>query len=152
MGPNSTWDRTPDGIIINGYEYGTEIFGENIPPHARDFLWDMIDLKDVARGFDSGEEYGYEMLKEAAAYAYESYVELSVAEKKEMHEKHMERLNKQCEEQYARTQEIVRCSQMLLENPMPDELLEAIQEVVRRAETDLQNLRDDFEEESTCLV
>ena len=90
MGPNSSWDRTRDGIIINGTEYGTEIFGENIPPHARDFLWEMIDLKDVARGFDCGEEYGYEALKEAASYAYESYVELPVDEKKKMHQDYME--------------------------------------------------------------
>lgn len=148
MGPNSSWDRTRDGIVINGTEYGTEIFGDNIPPHARDFLWDMIDLKDVARAFDCGEEYGYDALRDAATYAYGSYVELSADEKKKMHEDYLEYVQKECETQTERTNHIIQCGQILLGQPMPEELLEAIQDTIQRAETNLQNLREDLDAES----
>ena len=51
MSPNTSYDQTEDGIIVAGYEYGAEIFEDyfenDIPPHARAFLWECIDVSEL---------------------------------------------------------------------------------------------------------
>ena len=95
MGPCTSWDIGPDGFTCAGEEYGLEIFegyfGE-IPPHARDWLWDNFDGKEVARSFDAGPEYGYEMLRDEAASTAQSYINLSKEEKKSLHDKKLAEL------------------------------------------------------------
>jgi len=99
MSPNTSYDQTEDGITVAGYEYGVEIFEdyfENgvVPPHARAFLWECIDVSEIARGFDAGEEYGSSVLRDQASYAAESYHELSLDEKNELHKTMLDKLAK----------------------------------------------------------
>lgn len=98
MSPNTSYDQTEDGIIVAGYEYGAEIFEDyfenDIPPHARAFLWECIDVSEIARGFDAGEEYGSSVLRDQASYAAESYHELSLDEKNELHKTMLDKLAK----------------------------------------------------------
>jgi hypothetical protein len=99
MSPNTSYDQTEDGITIAGYEYGPEIFEEYfengvVPPHARAFLWECIDVSEIARGFDAGEEYGSSVLRDQESYAAESYHELSPDEKNELHKTMLDKLAK----------------------------------------------------------
>lgn len=99
MSPNTTYNQTEDGITVAGYEYGAEIFEdyfENgvVPPHARAFLWECIDVSEIARGFDAGEEYGSSVLRDQASYAAESYHELSLDEKNKLHKTMLDKLTK----------------------------------------------------------
>lgn len=98
MSPNTSYDQTEDGITVAGYEYGIEIFEDyfenGVPPHARAFLWECIDVSEIARGFDAGEEYGSSVLRVQASYAAESYHELSPAEKNELHKTMLDKLAK----------------------------------------------------------
>jgi len=90
MGPCSSWDIGPDGFTCAGEEFGLEIFEDyfgEILPHARDWLWDNFNGKEVARGFDAGPEYGYEVLRDEAASVAQSYHNLSAEEKKFLHDK-----------------------------------------------------------------
>lgn len=90
MSPNTSYDRTERGITVAGYEYEIDIFDEyfenGVPPHARDYLWDSMDLSDIARGFDAGDEYGSSVLREQTEYAAESYHELTAQEKQKLHD------------------------------------------------------------------
>lgn len=95
MGPCSNWDLGPEGFMCAGEEFGLEIFEEyfgEIPPHARDWLWDHFDGKEVARGFDAGTDYGYEMLRAEAASVAKAYHDLSQEEKKSLHDKKLAEL------------------------------------------------------------
>jgi hypothetical protein len=99
MSPNTSYDQTENGITVAGYEYGVEIFEdyfENgvVPPHARAFLWECIDVSEIARGFDAGEEYGSSVLCDQASYAAESYHELTSDEKNELHKTMLDKLFK----------------------------------------------------------
>lgn len=98
MSPNTSYDQTEDGITVAGYEYGIEIFEDyfenGVPPHARAFLWECIDVSEIAHGFDAGEEYGSSVLRDQASYAAESYHELSPAEKNELHKTMLDKLAK----------------------------------------------------------
>jgi hypothetical protein len=91
MGPYSSWDIGPEGFSCAGEEYGIEIFEDyfenGIPPHARDWLWDNFDGKEVARGFDAGPEYGYDTLRAEVSSVAEAYHDLSQEEKKSLHDK-----------------------------------------------------------------
>lgn len=98
MSPNTSYDQTEDGITVAGYEYGAEIFEDyfenGIPPHARAFLWECIDVSEIARGFDAGEEYGSSVLRDQASYAAESYHELTPDEKNNLHKIMLHKLTK----------------------------------------------------------
>jgi hypothetical protein len=98
MSPNTSYDQTEDGITVAGYDYGAEIFEDyfenGIPPHARAFLWECIDVSEIARGFDAGEDYGSFALRDQASYAAESYHELSLDEKIELHKTMLDKLAK----------------------------------------------------------
>jgi hypothetical protein len=90
MGPCTSWDIGPDGFSCAGEEFGIEIFedffDEEIPPHARDWLWDNFDGKEVARAYDAGPDYGYQALCDEAANVAEAYHQLSAEEKKALHD------------------------------------------------------------------
>lgn len=95
MGPCSNWDIGPDGFTCAGEEFGLEIFEDyfgEIPPHARDWLWDNFNGKEVARGFDAGTDYGYETLRAEAASVAKAYHDLTQEEKKSLHEKKLTEL------------------------------------------------------------
>ena len=95
MGPCSNWDLGPEGFTCAGEEFGLEIFepyfGE-IPPHARDWLWDNFNGKEVARGFDAGPSYGYNALHDEAASVAQAYHDLTQEEKKSLHDKKLAEL------------------------------------------------------------
>lgn len=110
MSPNTIYDQTEDGITVAGYEYGAEIFGNDIPPHARAFLWECIDVSEIARGFDAGEEYGSSVLRDQASYAAESYHELSQDEKIELHKTMLDKLAKK----KAKSDEIVDAYRVII--------------------------------------
>jgi hypothetical protein len=55
-------------------------------------LWDNFDGKEVARGFDAGPEYGYDMLRAEVSCTAEAYHNLSQEEKKSLHEKKLAEL------------------------------------------------------------
>jgi hypothetical protein len=95
MGPCTSWDIGPDGFTCAGEEFGLEIFEDyfgEIPPHARDWLWDNFDGKEVARGFDAGTDYGYKVLRDEAASVAQAYHDLSQDEKKSLHDKKLAEL------------------------------------------------------------
>lgn len=98
MSPNTSYDQTDDGITVAGYEYGIELFEEyfenGVPPHARAFLWECIDVSEIARGFDAGDSYGSSVLSDQASYAAESYHELTLDEKNNLHKIMLHKLAK----------------------------------------------------------
>lgn len=161
MSPNTSYDQTENGIVVAGGEYGIEIFEDyfedGIPPHARSYLWECLDLREIARGFDGGEEYGHSVLRDEAWAAAESYHGLTSTEKRELHEKKLVELKqKKIEsEEMLKTYRVVgpRLLSVLVDlSEHKSKFEEAIRKVWNDAEKNDLDLAADLDEEEEFLV
>jgi hypothetical protein len=159
MSPNTSYDQTEDGITVAGYEYGAEIFEDyfenGIPPHARAFRWECIDVSEIARGFDAGEEYGSSVLRDQASYAAESYHELTLDEKNNLHKIMLHKLAKK----KVKSDEIVNAYRVIVPellrvlaaaNGPVEELENAIKKFLSDAEKKAFDIAADLDDEEEC--
>lgn len=160
MSPNTSYDRTANGVTVAGYEYGPDVFDEyfenGVPPHALEFLWDAIDLSEVARCFDAGEEYGSCAMRDEIANAAAQYEELSSKEKMVLHDQMLANLLKQkidAEEKVRAYEQIVpRLFQVLGNSSHEKVFTDQIQKILDDETTRLCTLASDIDaEEDWCL-
>jgi hypothetical protein len=156
MSPNTSYDRTANGVMIAGYEYGPDVFGDGVPPHALEFLWDAIDLSEVARCFDAGEEYGSCAMRDEIANALAQYEDMSPEEKMKLHDQMLVNLRTQkmdAEDKVRAYEQIVpRLFQVLGNSSHEKVFTDQIQKILDDETTRLCAIASDIDaEEDWCL-